>query len=87
MGRLVAGQGFIWWASCQVRRINSPMRPMPCESELMMLIAPSLCRMLSARMVVSRMRSAIIARSLGTLGFMPCTDPIIAWCSAPTLRP
>ena len=61
-----------------MRRVDSPIRPMPWESELMMLIAPSSWSTLSARMVSSRMRSAIITRSLGTRGFIPCTDHIIA---------
>ena len=78
---------FIWCASCQVRRITSPIRPIPWESELMMLIAPRSCSTLSARIVESRTRSAIIARSLGTRGFMPWTDHIMAWCSATTFRP
>ena len=63
------------------------MRPMPWESELMMLIAPSSWSQLSAAIVVWRIRSATRRRSLGTSGFIPWTDHIMAWCSAITLGP
>ena len=42
---------FIWAASCQVRAIVSPMRPMPCESESMTEMAPRSCRTSSAAIV------------------------------------
>ena len=32
---------FMTWASWNVRRTVSPIRPMPCESEFMIAIAPS----------------------------------------------
>ena len=50
-------------AVCQVRVMTSPMRPMACESELMMEMAPTSCRMSSAAMVSARMRDSAKAMS------------------------
>ena len=42
---------FILCAVCQVRRMTSPTRPIACESDEIMLIAPRSCRMSSAAIV------------------------------------
>ena len=57
---------FIAWASCHVRRIVSPMRPMPCESEFTIEIAPRSCSGPSAAIVVARTRSRAPATSSGS---------------------
>mmetsp|Transcript_9890 Transcript_9890/g.20638 ORF Transcript_9890/g.20638 Transcript_9890/m.20638 type:complete len:285 (-) Transcript_9890:2274-3128(-) len=54
---------FILSAVCQVRVITSPTRPMACESEEMMAMAPRSCRMSSAAMVSARMRLSANATS------------------------
>jgi len=59
---------FILSAVCQVRQITSPMRPIACESEDIMLIAPMSCRMSSAAIVSGRMRESAKATSSGTFG-------------------
>ena len=43
------------------------MRPIACESELIMLRAPRSCRMSSAAMVSARMRLSAKATSSGTV--------------------
>ena len=59
---------FITWASCQVRRIVSPIRPIPCESLLTIEIAPSSCSGPSAAIVAGWIRSAAASTSLRHLG-------------------
>ena len=83
----VARQSFIACASCQVRRIVSPIRPMPWESLLMMLMAPSSCSGPSAAMVAGWMRSRAASTSSGTSADPPCTSRIISGCSAAVAGP
>mmetsp|Transcript_28812 Transcript_28812/g.48381 ORF Transcript_28812/g.48381 Transcript_28812/m.48381 type:complete len:265 (-) Transcript_28812:1357-2151(-) len=54
---------FILSAVCHVRVITSPTRPMACESEEMMLMAPRSCRISSAAIVSARMRLSAKATS------------------------
>ena len=78
-GRAPARIRFIWCASCQVRRITSPIRPIPWESELMMLIAPRSCRhaLRPHRGIADAVGDhRLIARDARE--FMPCTDHIMA---------
>jgi hypothetical protein len=56
---------FILSAVCQVRQTTSPTRPMACESEDMIEIAPMSCRMSSAAMVSPRIRDSAKATSSG----------------------
>ena len=65
----------------------SPIRPMPWESLLMMLIAPSSCSGPSAAMLAGWTRSAAISTSCGTSGEPPCESRIISRCSAAAARP
>mmetsp|Transcript_125600 Transcript_125600/g.349746 ORF Transcript_125600/g.349746 Transcript_125600/m.349746 type:complete len:216 (-) Transcript_125600:1998-2645(-) len=55
----------IFAAVCHVRVTTSPTRPMACESEDMMEMAPRSCRMSSAAMVSPRMRDSAKATSSG----------------------
>ena len=48
--------------------MTSPIRPMACESDDIMLMAPRSCRMSSAAMVSARMRDSAKARSSGICG-------------------
>jgi len=56
-------------ASCHTRVTVSPIRPMPCESEPSMLMAPMSCSTSSAAIVSARMRDSANATSSGTSGF------------------
>mmetsp|Transcript_9643 Transcript_9643/g.23804 ORF Transcript_9643/g.23804 Transcript_9643/m.23804 type:complete len:223 (-) Transcript_9643:2446-3114(-) len=56
---------FILAAVCQVRVMTSPTRPIACESDDMMEIAPMSCRMSSAAIVSARMRLSANATSSG----------------------
>lgn len=49
---------FILSAVCQVRVMTSPTRPMACESEDIMLMAPTSCSTSSAEMVSARIRDS-----------------------------
>ena len=55
-------------AVCQVRSTTSPMRPIACESEEMIEMAPRSCRKSSAAIVEGRIRDSANARSSGTAG-------------------
>ncbi len=55
-------------AVCQVRMTTSPMRPMACESEPIIEMAPMSCSTSSAAIVEGRMRLSANARSSGTDG-------------------
>ena len=59
---------FILSAVCQVRQITSPIRPIACESDDIMLIAPRSCSTSSAAIVSGRMRESANATSSGTFG-------------------
>src|SRR5207245_772962 len=54
---------FILSAVCQVRMITSPMRPIACGAEDIMLIAPRSCSTSSAAIVSAPMRDSANARS------------------------
>ena len=60
---------FITCATCQVRVITSPIRPIAWASEEVIEMAPRSCRWSSAAMVVARIRDSAKARSSGTAGF------------------
>jgi len=75
------------WASCEVRRIVSPIRPIPWESLLTIEIAPISCSGPSAAIVAGWMRSRAASTSSGTSGEPPCTARIISRCSAAVARP
>ena len=60
---------FILSAVCQVRMITSPMRPIACESDDIMLMAPMSCSTSSAAIVSARIRDSANARSSGIDGF------------------
>ena len=60
---------FILCAVCQVRVMTSAMRPIACESDESMLIAPRSCSTSSAAIVSARMRDSAKARSSGILAF------------------
>ena len=57
---------FMTWASWNVRRSVSPIRPIPCESELTIAIAPSSWSGPSAAIRASSTRSRTSATSPGT---------------------
>mmetsp|Transcript_5078 Transcript_5078/g.20381 ORF Transcript_5078/g.20381 Transcript_5078/m.20381 type:complete len:458 (+) Transcript_5078:528-1901(+) len=59
---------FILAAVCHVRVTTSPTRPIACESEDMIEMAPMSCRMSSAAMVSFRMRDSANATSSGMAG-------------------
>ena len=69
-------------AVCQVRMITSPMRPMACESELIIEIAPMSCRTSSAAIVLGRMRLSAKARSSGTPGLRWWQTMSMSRCSS-----
>ena len=56
---------FILWAVCQQRTIASPIRPIACESELIMLMMPRSWKTSSAPIVSARMRLSANATSSG----------------------
>lgn len=56
---------FILSAVCQVRHTTSPTRPIACESDDMIEMAPMSCRMSSAAIVSPRMRDSAKATSSG----------------------
>ena len=55
-------------ATCQVRVITSPIRPIACASDEVTDRAPMSWRMSSAAIVEARMRDSAKARSSGTAG-------------------
>ena len=57
---------FITCAVCQVRAMTSPTRPIACESDDIMLIAPRSCSTSSAAIVSGRIRDSAKATSSGT---------------------
>ncbi len=75
-------RAFITCATCQVRVITSPIRPIACASDEVSEIAPMSCRMSSAAMVVARMRDSAKARSSGTDGFRWWQTISMSRCSA-----
>ena len=54
--------------------ITSPMRPIACESDDIMLIAPRSCRTSSAAIVSARMRDSAKATSSGIVGVEVVAD-------------
>mmetsp|Transcript_85820 Transcript_85820/g.205700 ORF Transcript_85820/g.205700 Transcript_85820/m.205700 type:complete len:205 (+) Transcript_85820:297-911(+) len=56
---------FILEAVCHVRQMTSPTRPMACESEEIIEMAPRSCSMSSAAMVSPRIRDSAKATSSG----------------------
>ena len=75
------------WASWNVRRSVSPMRPMPCESELMIEIAPSSWSGPSAAIRASRTRSRTRATSSGIAHDSPWLSIVIGTCSTAVWTP
>ena len=77
-------------AVCQVRRTTSPTRPIACESEPIIEIAPRSCSRSSAAIVDGRMRLSANARSSGTVGLRwwqtmsmsRCSSSGVARCAA-----
>ena len=67
----VARHAFITCASCHVRRMVSPIRPIPCESEFTIEIAPSSWSGPSAAIVAGRTRARAAATSSGEPGVRP----------------
>jgi hypothetical protein len=61
---------------------TSPTRPIACESEPMMEIAPRSCSRSSAAIVDGRMRLSANARSSGTAGFRWWQTISMSRCSA-----
>jgi hypothetical protein len=59
---------FILCAVCQVRMIISPTRPIACESDDIIEIAPRSCRMSSAAIVSLRIRDSANATSSAIAG-------------------
>ena len=66
------------WASWNVRRTVSPIRPMPCESELTIWIAPSSWSGPSAAIVAGWSRSRMSTRSSATPNDAPWLRTVIA---------
>ena len=75
-------------AVCQVRRTTSPTRPMACESEPIMEIAPRSWSRSSAAIVEARMRDSANARSSGiaderwwqTMSMSRCSSTVLTVC-------
>ena len=85
VGRAALGppsRAFIACAVCQVRMIVSPTRPIACESEPIIEIAPRSCSTSSAAIVVARMRLSANARSSGTRGLRWWQTISMSRCSA-----
>ena len=80
-------QAFIAWASWNVRRTVSMIRPMPCESELTIWIAPSSWSGPSAAIVAGCVRSRMSARSSATPNVAPWLRTVIATPSSTALTP
>ena len=78
-------RAFIACAVCQVRMIVSPTRPIACESEPIIEIAPRSCRTSSAAIVVARIRLSAKARSSGTRGLRWWQTMSMSRCSATVL--
>ena len=83
----VARQRFIASASWIVRRTDSMIRPIPCESELTIAIAPSSWSGPSAAIVAGWIRSRASSTSPGTPIEPPWFMTIIGMCSAGALTP
>ena len=62
--------------------ITSAMRPMACESEESMLMAPRSCSTSSAAIVSARMRDSAKARSSGIFGFRWWQTMSMSRCSS-----
>ena len=75
------------WASWIVRRTVSIIRPIPCESELTMPIAPSSWSGPSAAIVAGWTRSGTSSMSSATPNDAPWLRTIIGTCSAAALTP
>ena len=75
-------------AVCQVRMIVSPTRPMACESEPIIEMAPRSCSMSSAAIVVGLIRDSAKARSSGmdglrwwqTISMSRCSSRVLTVC-------
>ena len=65
--------------------ITSPIRPIACESELIIEIAPMSCSTSSAAMVVGRIRLSANARSSGTDGLRWWQTTSMSRCSSRVL--
>jgi hypothetical protein len=76
-------RAFITCAVCHVRMTTSPTRPMACESEPIIEIAPRSCRTSSAAIVDGRMRLSANARSSGTDGLRWWQTMSMSRCSSP----
>ncbi len=69
-------------ATCQVRVMTSPIRPIAWASEEVIDSAPMSCRMSSAAIVVARIRDSANARSSGTAGLRWWQTISMSRCSA-----
>ena len=78
-------RGFITCATCQVRVITSPIRPIACASDEVIEIAPMSCSTSSAAIVVALIRDSAKARSSGTAGFRWWQTISMSRCSATVL--
>jgi len=65
----------------------SPTRPIACESDWIMEMAPRSCRKFSAAMVSARIRLSVNATSDGIRGFRLCTTMIMSNSSPGVLIP
>ena len=77
-----ARQAFMTCASWNVRRTVSPIRPMPCESELTIWIAPSSWSGPSAAIVAGVDALADQRDVLGDADDAPWLSTVIGTCSA-----
>ncbi len=76
---------FITCATCHVREISSPIRPIAWASVEVIAIAPMSSRTSSAAIVDARIRDSANARSSGTRGFRWCTTSSMSRCSSTVL--
>ena len=83
--RATRGGAFITCAVCQVRMTTSPMRPIACESEPIIEIAPMSWRMSSAAIVDGRMRLSANARSSAIAGLRWWQTISMSRCSSTVL--
>ena len=72
-------------ATCHVRQMTSPMRPIACASEDVIERAPRSCSRSSAAIVVARIRDSANARSSGTRGLRWWQTMSMSRCSATVL--
>ena len=75
------------WASWIVRRSDSAIRPIPCESELTIWIAPSSWSGPSAAIVRGWSRSRMSSRSSPTPNVAPWLRTVMATVSLPAVTP